>query len=99
MDVDTAHTPPPAPALAVPMEYSGRRSILVAAERKVAAYEGLARALLQLNSQTGWRVEVLPWVVGVRRLLDVAGITCAADFLGVPHKACQRQQQWRLARP
>ncbi len=73
-----------APALAIPAEYSGRRSILVAAERKVTAYEGLAHALMQLNSQAGWRVEVLPWVVGVRGLLDVAGITRAADFLGVP---------------
>ena len=73
-----------APALAIPAEYSGRRSILVAAERKVTAYEGLAHALMQLNSQAGWRVEVLPWVVGVRGVLDVAGITRAADFLGVP---------------
>ena len=70
--------------LAVPVEYSGRRSILVAAKRKVATCEGFARALAQLNSPAGWRVEVLPWVVGVRGVLDVAGITHAAEFLGVP---------------
>ena len=78
------HAPLPPPSLAVPVGYSGRRSILVAAKRKIAAYEGVARALTQLNSPAGWRVEVLPWVVGVRGVLDVAGITHAADFLGVP---------------
>ena len=54
------------------------------AERKVAAYDGLARALTQLNSQGRWRVEVLPWVLGGRGVLDVAGITRAAGFLSVP---------------
>ena len=77
------HAPLPAPALALPVEYSGRRSILEATERKVAAYEGLARVLTQLNSPAGWQ-EVLPWVMGVRGVLDVAGITHAANFLGVP---------------
>jgi len=81
---DIDHAPLPAPALAIPVEYSGRRSILMAAERKVAAYAGLACALMEPSSQAGWRVEVLPWVVGVRGVLDVAGITHAADFLGIP---------------
>ena len=60
------YAPLPAPALAVPVEYSGRRSILVAAKRKIAAYEGVARALTQLSSPAGWRVEVLPgwWALG-----------------------------------
>ena len=56
----------------------------MAAERKVAVYDGLARALTQLNSPTRRRVEVLLRVDGIRRVLDVAGITRALGFLGVP---------------
>ena len=75
---------PIAPTLAGPVEYSGRRSVLVAAERKVVRYDDLARAIAQIRSPARWQVDVLPWVVGVRGVLDVAGITRAVEFLGVP---------------
>lgn len=44
----------------------GRRSIRVAGERKFETYGELAQALRQLYTRAEWRVEILPWVVGVR---------------------------------
>ena len=48
------------------------------------AYDGDAeRTLTQLNSQAGRWVKVLPWVIGVRGIFDVAGIT--RGFPRSPH--------------
>ena len=62
----------------------GRRSIRVAGERKFETYGELAQALRQLYTRAEWRVEILPWVVGVRGILDTVGIGRALEFLDVP---------------
>ena len=65
----------------------GRKSISLAAERKVATYGELA-VKLRLLRGAEWRVEVLPWVVGVRGVVDGRGILSAMKFLDIP--TCQR---------
>jgi hypothetical protein len=65
----------------------GRKSISLAAERKVATYGELA-VKLRLLRGAEWRVEVLPWVVGVRGVVDGRGISSAMKFLDIP--TCQR---------
>ena len=46
----------------------------MAGERKFETYGELAQALRQLYCGAEWRVEILPWVVGVRGILDTVGI-------------------------
>ena len=56
----------------------------MAGERKFETYGELAQALRQLYTGAEWRVEILPWVVGVRGILDTVGIGRALEFLDVP---------------
>ena len=56
----------------------------MAGERKFETYGELAQALRQQNTGAEWRVEILPWVVGVRGILDTVGIGRALEFLDVP---------------
>jgi hypothetical protein len=63
----------------------GRRSIQVAGERKFEAYGGFAK----LYNGAEWRLEILPWVVGVRCILDTVGIGRSLEFLDVPVKKRQ----------
>jgi len=69
--------------------HQGRRSIQVAAARKMEAYGPLMAALRNLYGGQDWTVEVLPWVVGVRGILDATGIQRAFAFLDIP---VQRRQ-------
>ncbi len=39
---------------------------------------------LQVYLIEGWQVEIFPWVVGVRCLLDSATIKCCLEFLELP---------------
>ena len=64
----------------------GRRSIRKAGELKFEIYGELAQALRQLYNGAEWRVDILPWVVGVRGILDTVGIGRALEFLDVPDK-------------
>ena len=62
----------------------GRQSIRTAYERKKAKYQDLAQAIGRPPCDPGWRVQVLPWVVGVRGVLDATGIQQAMAFLELP---------------
>ncbi len=56
--------------------------------RKKRKYQDLANSLpvsAQFRSQ-GWRVQVLPWVVGPRGVLDADGISKAMVFMEVPEQ-------------
>jgi len=64
----------------------GRRSMIMAAERKQESYKELADVLRQIYGRTEWRIEVLPWVVGVRGVVDAAGIHRAMAFLDIPQQ-------------
>jgi len=61
-----------------------RKSILEAYERKKAKYQDLASTLRERFGHQGWKVQVLPWVVGVRGVLHVEGIEQAMAFMEVP---------------
>jgi hypothetical protein len=61
-----------------------RKSILEAYERKKAKYKDLANTLRERFGRQGWKVQVLPWVVGVRGVLHVEGIEQAMAFMEVP---------------
>ena len=67
----------------------GRRSIQQAVERKIETYGALATGLRQRYGRLNWQVEILPWVVGVRGVVDAAGIHRALEFLDIP---VQRRQ-------
>jgi len=62
-----------------------RARIRRAGERKCEKYQVIVDALNTLINE-GWRIEVLPWVVGVRGVLDTTGINKAAGFLDIPHR-------------
>ena len=62
----------------------GRSRITTAAKRKMVAYGDLARAIGEFQGGPEWRVEVLPWVVGSRGVVDAAGISRAMNFLEIP---------------
>ena len=66
---------------------SNRRRMAEAAERKRMKYQPLVAAL-QHYVDRGWEVVVLPWVAGVRGIVDKQGITSALEFLEIP------EQQW-----
>ncbi len=61
-----------------------RKSILEAYERKKTKYQDLASTLRERFGHQGWKVQVLPWVVGVRRVLHMEGIEQAMAFMDVP---------------
>jgi len=48
-------------------------------------YQAIVDALYTLINE-GWRIEVLPWVVGVRGVLDTTGINKAAGFLDISQR-------------
>jgi len=65
-----------------PLDHT-RTSIRRAGERKRLKYQLIVDALAHLKAE-GWKVEVLPWVAGVRGVLDTKGICKAAKFLEIP---------------
>ena len=52
-------------------------------ERKIRTY-GPLQAALGLYSNTGWQVEILPWVVGARGLIQEQRMHRMLDFLEIP---------------
>ena len=67
----------------------GSSEQLVAAhERKMLTYAPLLVAL-QVYLDEGWQVEIFPWVVGVRGLLDSDTIKSSLEFLEI------HWQHWR----
>jgi ribonuclease HI len=74
----------PLPDEQAPSFTGGRQSIRAAYERKKTKYQDLAQAIGDRPCDPGWRVQVLPWVVGVRGVLDAAGIQQAMAFLELP---------------
>ncbi len=60
---------------------SDRKSILEAYERK---YQDLASTLRKRFGRQGWKVQVLPWMVGVKGFLHVESIEQAMAFMEVP---------------
>ena len=62
----------------------GRSRITAAAQRKMVAYNDLAKAIQQFQGESEWRVEVLPWVAGSKGVVDASGINRALEFLDVP---------------
>ena len=71
-----------------PMDGSSEQ-LAAAHERKMRTYAPLLEAL-QAYLDEGWQVEIFPWVVGVRGLLDDGTIKCCLEFLEIPR---QRWQQ------
>jgi len=69
----------------------GRSRITAAVLRKLSAYGGLAEAVRQLKGGDEWQVEVLPWVVGIKGVVDATGIYTALDFLEVP-----ANRRWKI---
>jgi hypothetical protein len=69
-----------------PVGGSSRRSMCEAYERKKRKYQDLANSLSAQFGSRGWRVQVLPWVVGARGVLDADGIGKAMAFMEVPEQ-------------
>ena len=55
--------------------------------RKTQSYGPLIPAL-QAYVDSGWKVEILPWMVGVRGMVRTELLTPALEFLEIP------KQQW-----
>ncbi len=70
-----------------PMDGSSEQ-LAAAHERKMSTYAPLLEAL-QVYLDEVWQVEILPWVVGVRGLLDSDTIKSCLEFLEIP------RQRWR----
>ena len=68
-----------------PMDCSSAQ-LAAAHERKMRTYAPLLEAL-QAYLDEGWQVEIFPWVVGVRGLLDDATIKCCLEFLEIPRQS------------
>ena len=51
--------------------------------RKLMKYSCIKDALTLYEDQ-GWQISVLPWVVGIRGLVDLKGVEAAARALGIP---------------
>jgi len=65
----------------------GSSELLAAAhERKVRTFAPLLEAL-QAYLDDGWQVEIFPWVVGVRGLVNQDAIQCCLEFLNIPRKS------------
>ena len=45
---------------------------------------------LQAYLDDGWQVEIFPWVVGVRGLVNQDAIQCCLEFLNIPRKSWRR---------
>ena len=58
----------------------------IASDRKVKGYDPLKTAL-QLYSDAGWQIEILPWVVGIRGLIQESELHNALKFLEIPKTA------------
>ena len=71
-----------------PMDGSSEQ-LAAAHERKMRTYAPLLQAL-QTYLDEGWQVEILPWVVGVRGLLDGDTIRCCLEFLEIPRQCWKR---------
>ena len=71
-----------------PMDGSSEQ-LAAAHERKMRTYAPLLEAL-QAYLDEGWQVEILPWVVGVRGLLDDETIKCCLRFLEIPRQCWQQ---------
>jgi hypothetical protein len=68
----------------------GSSELLAAAhDRKVRTYAPLLEAL-QAYLDDGWQVEIFPWVVGVRGLVNQDAIQCCLEFLDMPRKSWRR---------
>ena len=68
----------------------GSSELLAAAhDRKVRTYAPLLEAL-QAYIDDGWQVEIFPWVVGVRGLVNQDAIQCCLEFLDMPRKSWRR---------
>ncbi len=59
------------------------KSILEAYERKKTKYQDLASILRERFGRQGWKVQVFPWVIGVRGVLQVEGIQQARGVMHV----------------
>ena len=59
-----------------------------ASDRKITKYNTLLVAL-RCYTESGWQIEILPWVVGIRGLIINHGICSAAKFLDIPQQAWQ----------
>ena len=66
-----------------PMDESPTQ-LQAAVDRKLQTYAPL-KVALQQYSASGWAVEILPWVVGVRGLLKVSTFTPVFKFLLIPY--------------
>jgi hypothetical protein len=60
--------------------------LAAAHERKMRTYAPLLEAL-QAYRDEGWQVEIFPWVIGVRGLLDSETIKCCLEFLTLPRQS------------
>ena len=63
--------------------------LAAAHERKIRTYTQLLEAL-QAYLDEGWQVEIFPWVVGIRGLLNSATIKSCLEFLTVPRQRWER---------
>ena len=57
--------------------------LAAALKRKLCTYGPLLEAL-QSYSDRGWQVQILPWVVGVRGMIDAKSVPEILNFLQVP---------------
>ena len=58
--------------------------------RKIQKYAPILSArALQYYIQAGWTIEILPWVVGIRRLANTKHLHAALAFLDIP------RQKWK----
>ncbi len=65
---------------------SNRRSMFETYEQKKRKHQDLANSLMAQFQSQGWRVQILPWVVGTRGVLGTDGISKAMVFMEVPEQ-------------
>ncbi len=63
--------------------------LAAALKRKLCTYGPLLEALLSY-AEHGWQVKILPWVVGVRGMIDEKSVSEILNFLRVPRDRCAR---------
>ena len=71
-----------------PMDDSSEQ-LAAAHDRKMRTYTPLIEAL-KVYLEEGWQVEIFPWVVGIRGLLNSAAIKSCLEFLAVPRQRWER---------
>jgi hypothetical protein len=59
--------------------------LAAARQRKLRTYRPLLEAL-RSYLESGWQVLILPWVVGVRGMVDAKSVSEILDFLGIAKK-------------